>query len=202
MCVCVYVCCVVSDSQLCPTLCDPLGCSPPGSSGHGILQARMEWIAIPFSLIVSCSVLCLFAQSCPTLCKPMGCSLPDSSVDYEHCLISSMGFLPTVVDTMKSESHLVMSNSLQPHGLYNPWNSSGYNTREGSSSLLQGSFPTQGSNLCLPHCRQILFKLSHQGSPRILEWVAYPFSRGFSQPGSWTGVSCIAGRFFTNLVTR
>ena len=46
---------------------------------------------------------------------PQYCIL-DSSVDYEHCLISSMGFLPTVVDTMKSESHLVMSNSLQPHG--------------------------------------------------------------------------------------
>ena len=37
-------------SQLCPTLCDPMGCSPPGSSVYGILQARMlEWVAITFS---------------------------------------------------------------------------------------------------------------------------------------------------------
>ena len=37
-------------SQSCPTLCDPMNCSPPGSSIHGILQARiLEWIAIPFS---------------------------------------------------------------------------------------------------------------------------------------------------------
>ena len=42
-------------------------------------------------------------------------------------------------------------------------------------SLLQGIFPTQGSNPGLPHCRWILYHLSHQGSPRILEWVAYPF---------------------------
>ena len=36
--------------QLCPTLCDPMDCSPPGSSVHGILQARiLEWVVIPFS---------------------------------------------------------------------------------------------------------------------------------------------------------
>ena len=37
-------------TQLCPTLCDPVGCSPPGSSVHGILQASIvEWVAISFS---------------------------------------------------------------------------------------------------------------------------------------------------------
>ena len=54
----------------------------------------------------------------------------------------------------------------------------------------------------LPHCRQILYKLSHQGSPRKLEWVAYPFSRGSSQLRDWTQVSHIAGRFFTSWATR
>ena len=43
-------------------------------------------------------------------------------------------------------------------------------------------FPTQGSNPGLLHCRRILYQLSHQGSPRILEWAAYPFSSGSSQP--------------------
>ena len=52
----------------------------------------------------------------------------------------------------------------------------GQNTGVGSLSLLQGIFPTQGSNPCLLHCGQILYQLSHKGSPRILEWVAYPFS--------------------------
>ena len=54
------------------------------------------------------------------------------------------------------------------------------NSGVGSLSLLQGIFPTQESNQGLLHCRQILCCLSHKGSPRILEWVAYPFSRGFS----------------------
>ena len=48
----------------------------------------------------------------------------------------------------------------------------------GSRSLLQGIVPTQGSNLGLLHCRWILDQLSHQGSPRILEWVAYPLLQG------------------------
>ena len=48
----------------------------------------------------------------------------------------------------------------------------------GSLSLLQGIFPTQGSNPGLLHCRWILYQLSHKGSPRILEWVAHPFLQG------------------------
>ena len=80
-------------------------------------------------------------------------------------------------------------------------NSPDKNTEVGCRTLLQGKFPIQGSNPCLPHCRQILYHLSHQGSPRILEWVAYLFSRGSSLPGNWTGVSCIAGEFFTSWAT-
>ena len=72
----------------------------------------------------------------------------------------------------------------------------------GSLSLLQGIFPTQESTPVLPHCRRILYQLSHQGSPRILEWVAYPFSSGSSRPRNLTRVSCIAGGFFTNWATR
>ena len=71
-----------------------------------------------------------------------------------------------------------------------------------SHSLLQGIFPTQGLNPGLPHCRQILYQLSHKGSPRILEWVAYPFSSRSSWPRNSAGVSCIAGGFFTNWATR
>ena len=46
----------------------------------------------------------------------------------------------------ESESHSVMSDSLQPRGIYSPWNSPGQNTGVGSCSILQGTFPTQGSN--------------------------------------------------------
>ena len=148
-------------------------------------------------------------------------------------------------------------------------NSPGQNTEVGSLSLLQGIFPTPGSNPDLPHCWWILCQLSHQGSPRILEWVglsllqqvfltqesnrgllhcsrfftswatraalkmkvkvtqlcstlcdcmdytvhgilqarilkwvAFPFSRGSSQPRDRTHVFHIAGRFFTSWATE
>ena len=61
--------------------------------------------------------------------------------------------------------------------------SPGKNTGVGCHALLQAIFPTQGSNPGLPYCRQSLYHLSHQGSPRILERVAYPFSRGLLYPG-------------------
>ena len=59
-----------------------------------------------------------------------------------------------------------MSDSLWPHGLYRPWNSPGQNTEVGSFSLLQGIFPTQGSNSGLPHCRQILLPAEPPGKPK------------------------------------
>ena len=74
-----------------------------------------------------CAVLCLVTQSCPTLCDPMNCSPPGSSI----------------------------------HG-----NSLGKNTGVGCRALRQGILPTRGSKSCLPHCKQILHHLSHQGSPQ------------------------------------
>ena len=67
----------------------------------------------------------------------------------------------------------------------------------GSLSLLRGILPTQGSSLGLPYCRQILYQLSHQGSPRILEWEAYPFSRGIfsTQESNW---GLLHGRWILN----
>ena len=101
-----------------------------------------------------------------------------------------------------SESRSVVSDSLRPHGLYSPWNSPGQNTGVDSLFLLQGIFPTQGWSPGLPHCSRILYQLSHKGSPRIPEWVAYPFSSRFPWPRNWTRVSCTAGRFFTDCAIR
>ena len=64
-----------------------------------------------------------------------------------------------------------------------------------------GISPTQGVNPGLPHCRWFLYHLSHQAHPKILEWEAYPFSRGSSWPRNRTQVSCIAGRFLTSWAT-
>ena len=91
--------------------------------------------------IYACVCVCMSAQLCLTLCNPMDCSPPGSSI----------------------------------HGV-----SPGQNTGVGCHALLQGIFLTQGSNPGLPHCRRVLYHLSHQGSPRILEWVAYSFTKGTS----------------------
>ena len=90
----------------------------------------------------------------------------------------------------ESESHSVVSSSLQPHGLWPtrllcPWNSPGKNSGMGCHSLLQGIFLTQGLNPCLPCCRQTFFHLSHQDAqhssitrynPPPLKSLTNPFS--------------------------
>ena len=68
-----------------------------------------------------------------------------------------------------SESHSVVSDSLRPHRLHSPWNSPGHNTGVGRLSLLQGIFPTQGSQPGLPHCRQILY--SHIAGRFFTSWA-------------------------------
>ena len=74
-----------------------------------------------------------------------------------------------MTNLMKSETEIcsVVSNSLQSHRLYSPWNSPGQDIGVGSHSRLQGFFPTQGSNPGLPHCKWILYHLNHQGSPKF-----------------------------------
>ena len=80
----------------------------------------------------------------------------------------------------ESESRPVVCDSLQPHELHSPWNFPGQILEWVAFPFSRGTFPTQELNPCLPHCRQILYQLSHQGSPRTLEWAACPFSRASS----------------------
>ena len=80
--------------------------------------------------------------------------------------------------------------------------SPGKNNGVSCYTLLQRIFPSQGLNPGLLHCRRILDDLSHQGRPRILVWLAYPFSSGSSWPRNWTRASCIASGFFTIWATR
>jgi len=112
------------------------------SVAHFSLLNKVYWNFITdsaISIYTRVYRMCLVAQLCPTLCDSVDCSLPGSSVHQD---------------------------------------SPGKNTGVGCHALLQGIFPTQGSNPGLPHCTQILYCLSHQGTPSILERVAYPFSRG------------------------
>ena len=65
----------------------------------------------------------------------------------------------------ESESESCSVSNLRPHRPYSSWNSPGQNTAVGSLSLFQGIFLTQGLNPGLPHCRQILYQLSHKRRP-------------------------------------
>ena len=125
------------------------------------------------------------------LCLPFWIlRVPNNIFQYVLCLIAQS--CPTLFDPM----------DCNPSGSSVHGDSPGKDIGVDCHALLHGIFPTQGLNPGLPHCRQILYQLSHQGSPRILEWVAYPFPRGSSQPRNWTGVSCIAGGFFTSWATK
>ena len=130
---------------------------------------------------------------CPTLYDPMDYTVHGilQARILEWVAFSSPGDLPNPGIVRRSPT--LQADSL-PAELQGKWK----NTGVGSLSLLQGIFPTQELNWALLHCRQILYHLSHQASPRILEWVSYPFSRGSFQPRNRTGVSCLAEGFFTS----
>ena len=101
-----------------------------------------------------------------------------------------------------SESRSVVSNSLWSHRPYGPRNSPGQNTGVGSLSLFRGIFLTQGLHPGLLHCRLILYELSHKGSPRILERVAYPFSSRSSQPRNQSGYPALQADSLTTELSR
>ena len=83
------------------------------------------------------------------------------------------------------------------------WNSLGQSTGVGGLSLLQGIFPTQGLNPGIDPTLQVdSLPAEPEGKPKNTTVVAYPFPSRSSWPRNWTGVSCIAGRFFTNWTIR
>ena len=133
------------------------------------------------------------------------CILPSRPLDewwFDHVIKSSLHpfyiyWAPTMTSEVKWKLFSCVQLFVTP-GLYSPWNSPGQNTGVGSLSFLQGIFPTQGSNPGLSLCRWILYLLRLKGITRILEWVAYPFSRGSSWSRNQTRVSGTAGGFLSN----
>ena len=126
-----------------------------------------------------------------------------SSQQYYHSVThtetSSHSDSPLRLFTVKFTSKVKVAQSrptLQTYELLSarvlcPWNSPDQNTGIGSCSPSPGDLPNPGMNPGLPYYRRILYLLRHQGSPKILEWVAYPFSSGSSWPRHQTGGSCI-----------
>ena len=129
-------------------------------------------------------MLCLVTQSCLTFCNPMDCSPPGSSIHgYSPgkntgggCHVLLHGDLPD--PEIKPRSPTLQVDSLPSEPTGKPTN-----TEVSSLSLRQRIFPTQESNQGLLHCRWIRYQLSHQGSPRILEWVAFPPPGDIPDPG-------------------
>ena len=145
-----------------------MGYNPPGSSVHGDSTGRNTGVCFH----------ALLQRTFPIQGMNLG-------LLYYRQILSHLSHKESYIYFIyiyESESLSVVSDPLRPHGLYLPWNSPGQNTGGDCHSLLQGILPSQGSNLGLPHCRWILYQLSHKGSPRKLEWVAHPFSRGSPQP--------------------
>ena len=94
----------------------------------------------------------------------------------------------------------VMSNSLQPHGLQLTrflcrWQFSRQEYWSGLPCTLPVDLPNSGIKLRLPTLQVNFYQLTHQWSPKMLEWVGYPFSSGSSQPRNCTRIS---GRFCTS----
>ena len=106
------------------------------------------------------------------------------------CVLQSLRILVEMIVQFKfekvnseSESRSVMSNSLHPLVLYSLWNSPGQNTGVGCLSLLQGIFPTQGSSPGVPHCRHILYQLSHREAQEYWSGQPIPSPVDLPDPG-------------------
>ena len=133
-----------------------------------------------FHVLTWLNSACSVAQSWLTLCSSVDCSPPGSSV---HELLQARTPEWLAMPSSRGSSPprgRTRSSALQVDSLLIEPPEKPKNTGVGSLSLLQGNFPTQESKPGLLHCRQILYCLSYQGSPRILEWVAFAFSRGYS----------------------
>ena len=140
--------------------------------------------------------MCCSTQGCKELRTGLSDWTRENSVSQPTKTLSHL----ILIHLRESESHSVLSHSLPPHGLYSLWNSPGQITGVGSLSLLQGFFPTQGSNPGLPHCRQILYQLSHQGRlQRILGKLALIFNHCSSPPLNLVWPVCITPHPISNI---
>ena len=175
---------------------DPMVCSPPGSSVHGILQARiLEWVATPSSRGPSpprdqaCIAACTGRQ---VLCHQ--CHLPGITDVWGQVILGHGGCpvhwwpLSSAPGLCPLDARNISTTQLQPK--LSP---------DVAKCLLAVKVKVAQSCPALSDPRDYTVHGILQAG--ILQWVAFPFSRGSSQPRNWTRASCIAG-FFTNWAIR
>ena len=124
----------------------------------------LTWSSCSFQLLLTQSILAgVPGSTCSQLvgisCFPSPCRLKLESTLILSKWSEVAQLCPTLVDPMDSSLHQAPP----------PWDFQGKNTGVGCHLLFQGIFPTQGSNPGLLHWRQMLYCLSHQGSPCVTE---------------------------------
>ena len=210
-------CCCCLVAQLYPTLCDPLDSNPPGSSAHGISQARiLEWVTISFSR-GSSQPIDWMQVSCVSCIGILYHWATWEALKNVHNLVESKWPWGEVEKQIFAEAEILQWEpaSESPGGLVKmdcwslPMSSCHYDWA-GSENLHFCHIPGDILLLQEPHFQNYCeWKSQPHGlyghgilQARILEWTAFPFSRGSSQPRDWIQVSLIAGRFFTSWATR
>ena len=176
--------------QLCPTLCDPMDCSPPGSCVHGVFQARY-WSGLP--------------------CLPPG-DLPHPGMEPASLPtpVWAGGFFTTPAEQpYRCSVHLAQQVGLSLGYLHPVQNGSAPHFLDAKAMCNSPNGVSAGERFptdCLKNESEGESPMDHTVhgvlQARILEWVAFPFSRGSSHPKDGTQVSCMAGRFFTSWTTR
>ena len=167
-------CCLVAKSF--PTLCNPMDCSPPNSSVHGTSQARIqEWISISFSM--------------------------GSSQHRDWTCISCVGRHILYCWAIR-EVPILCDHSSKPEFFPLLLRHDGIQISTESVSKKLWKMKVKVTQLCPTLCDPIDFTVHGILQARILEWVAFSFSRRSSQPRDWNQISRIAGGFVTSWTTK
>ena len=183
----------------CPTLCNPMDCSPPGSSVHWILQARiLEWVAMPSSRessqirdrthvsYIFIGLQVLYHQShLESPIKPRYCQNVNEMKHQWGGNFWIKWHLRNMTTKYNTDSCRFLKT--QKHYLW-------YWGESEKKVLVAQSYPTLSYPM---DCSPPRFSVHGISQARILEWVAISFSRGSSRPRYRTRVFHNAGRFFT-----
>ena len=164
------------------------------------LQSRHHQLSGLASVLCPSQLCCCssVALSCPALWNPMDCSPPGSSV---HGFLQARPLERLAISSSRGSSwfrdrtHISCIPCISRHSLFlghlgSPFNSIIWDVR------------VKVVQLCLNLCDPMDYRVHGILQARTLEWVAFPFSRGSSQPRDGTQVSRIVGRFFTSWATR
>ena len=125
-----------------------------------------------------------------------------SILSRRYSVVYFTSVLPQLSLSHSAVSDSLQSHRVQPTRILCPWNSPGKNTGVGSNCLLQGTFLIQGSNPGLLHCRQILYQLSHQGSPILPQGRVKKLIRLVENDKYWVDQKVLSGLSIANFLAN